>query len=188
MNLPNEYFEWLSDIVLTNKKSKIVYAPLMRILSQKEFFWFINNDDNREADGKELRKKYESYISSKGIPVKIMSQTLPCSMLEMLVALSIRVDGDIMYDPEYGDEPDKWFWLMMKNCGLQKATKSEIETNGIYGIKYVNHILNRILNRTYDYQGTGGLFPIKDHNCPDQRETEIWYQLNRYLIENYSMV
>jgi hypothetical protein len=100
----------------------------------------------------------------------------PCSLLEMMVALSIRCEDHIMVNQELGDRTDYWFWGM-------------IDTSGLFNLPDVSFnsaeadvIINRILNREYGTCGEGGLFYLKkcNHNV---REMEIWDQLGWYLDE-----
>jgi hypothetical protein len=46
--------------------------------------------------------------------------------------------------------------------------------------RVIEDILDIFVERKYDPNGYGGLFPLR---CPkhDQREIEIWYQFNEYL-------
>ena len=41
-----------------------------------------------------------------------------------------------------------------------------------------------IIWRTYDSNGYGGLFPLRNPR-EDQRKVELWYQLNAYLLEQF---
>ena len=46
--------------------------------------------------------------------------------------------------------------------------------------------LDGFINRQYEANGEGGLFPLKGV-CEDQREVEIWYQMNAYLYEHHGV-
>jgi hypothetical protein len=98
----------------------------------------------------------------------------PCSILEMMVALAIRCEEEIMYDPDIGDRTAQWFWCMIANLGLGGIT------DDVYDRAYVDDILIRLLYREYEPDGRGGLFRIR--NCEyDLREVEIWCQMLWYL-------
>jgi hypothetical protein len=45
--------------------------------------------------------------------------------------------------------------------------------------------IDRFLSRKYDYNGVGGIFPLRKGASEDQRNVEIWYQMQSYLMENY---
>jgi hypothetical protein len=39
----------------------------------------------------------------------------------------------------------------------------------------------RVINRTYGPDGSGGLFPLHKPHILDQRRVELWYQMQYYL-------
>ena len=104
---------------------------------------------------------------------------VPCSVLEMMLALSIRCEEHIMDDPEIGNRTGEWFWIMIVNLGLGSMDDTR------YDEEYVDDILDKFLNREYDADGTGGLFPVRNPRYAqyDLRNVDIWYQLNWYLQE-----
>ena len=78
---------------------------------------------------------------------------------------------------EPGDEePEKWFWQMIKNLGLNKMT------DGSFNERKIGAILYEWMNRLYDENGKGGAFPLKKPK-KDQRLVSIWDQMNLYLNE-----
>ena len=98
----------------------------------------------------------------------------PCSVLEMMIALAIRCEENIMDNPEVGDRTGQWFWGMIANLGLGAMYNSRFDR------EYVDETIARFLNRDYDPDGKGGLFRVK--NCDhDMRDMEIIDQLFRYL-------
>ena len=98
----------------------------------------------------------------------------PCSVLEMMTALAVRCEEHIMTDPDVGNRTGQWFWQMITNLGLGDMTDSKFDR------KYVDLVIQRFLDRTYEPDGKGGLFTIE--HCPyDLRTVEIWYQLCWYL-------
>ena len=64
----------------------------------REFYWFVNNDDNRASDGQYLRILFEQEMHDNNYFGDI---NVPCTMFEMLIALAMRID-DILYDSERG--------------------------------------------------------------------------------------
>ena len=65
----------------------------------------------------------------------------------------------------------------MKNLGLNHCSDKRRLT-----YEEVNDVLDRVIWRTYRWDGHGGLFPLNEPE-KDQREVEIWYQLSAYLLE-----
>ena len=96
-----------------------------------------------------------------------------CSVLEMMVALSIKCE-DIMGDDRFGDRTGQWFWGMIVNLGLGSMTDDRFDE------LYAEDVINIFLDRRYDPDGKGGLFRIK-HCRQDLRNVEIWYQMCWYL-------
>ncbi len=173
MNVPIDelYFRWLYGQVgsLEERNPSRTYWELLRLLYIKPFIYIIENDDNRAHDGLDLRREF---IDQEGISeVEISWMQLHCSMLELLIGLSRRLAF------EDGGEPYLWFWQLIENLGLE-----QYNDNTRIPVSRINNILDRVINRTYNRKGHGGLFPL-NHTKIDQRDVELWYQLNEYLIE-----
>jgi hypothetical protein len=98
----------------------------------------------------------------------------PCSVLEMMIALAIRCEENIMDDPNVGDRTGQWFWGMITNLGLGSMKDARFD------IRYVDDVVAMFLDREYEPNGKGGLFTIRHCDC-DLRDVEIWYQLCWYL-------
>lgn len=126
-------------------------------------------DGNRAEDGLSLRARYEDETGYSS-----MMQNRPCSVLEMMVALAVRCEEDIMTDDVYGDRTPYWFDSMIFSLGLSGMTDPH------YDEEYVADILYKFLYRQYGSNGRGGLFTINNPNI-DVRSMEIWMQLNWYL-------
>lgn len=165
------YLKWLYSQVgnVKLKNPARTYWKLIRQLYTKEFVWIIPNDDNRLADGRDLRDEFVE--KSDLYDVDPIWMSLGCSMLEMLIGLSRRLSFE-------DDQPaDEWFWHLLGNLNLH-----ELSDDIKFDLEDVDEILDEVIWRTYDPDGHGGLFPLKDPE-EDQREVEIWYQLSAYLLE-----
>lgn len=164
----NEYFDWLYDKVCKDRFSEhISYRNLFMQLHNTEFVYSIPKDENRAGDGLRLRYRFSLVFDYDDIEIYLNE---PCSVLEMIIALAIRCEEDIMDNPEYGDRTGQWFWRMMASLGLTSMCDNH------YDRDYVNTVIDIFLNREYEPNGKGGLFTIK--NCDqDLRDVEIWYQL-----------
>lgn len=173
------YLRWLIDLVTPDKEVAERYRKIFRIMLDTPFKWTIENDDNRAYDGLELRLKWSD--SNGGYWEEWMSED-ECSMLEMMVALALRCENDIMYDEEFGDRSHEWFWAMMDNSGLLELGFMDLK--GEFLRKKVVQILRRINERSYKKDGKGGLFVA--HFCDeDFREVEIWHQMGVWIRENF---
>lgn len=164
----DEYFEWMFDLVCEGRYARgISFRKLLRYLHDVEFTYIIPNDSNRAEDGIDLRRRfsYETYI---------LGRDDPCSVLEMLIALSIRCEESIMDDPRIGDRTSQWFWRMITNLGLSSMTDDRFDE------RIVDNVIDRFLNREYEPDGRGGLFTVRYCDY-DLRDVEIWIQLGWYL-------
>jgi hypothetical protein len=162
-DLDGAYFDWLCHLVYSGNHEK-----LLDLLFRKEFVWFVPNDDNRAVDGKDLRREFLEATNQEGTPDFLL---IGCSMLELLIGLSRRLafEADGM--------PRDWFWLLMKNVSLSKFTDDKP-----LPVDRVDDILERIIWRTYNPDGIGGLFP-RSNPEEDQRTVELWYQMSGYLLD-----
>jgi hypothetical protein len=171
MNQPTqidvEYYEWLKDqIEIPNGKS---YNDLFEIMHNLEFVWTVPNDDNRVQDGLDLRYEFGQHLHLK-------PNLTGVTLLEVLVALSRRTAFTA------GGNPEQWAWRLLKNLRLHK--KSDPLT--VEKRARVNDILDALIWRTYQRDGRGGFFPL-NHPEEDQTKVEIWFQMNKYVMEMDSL-
>lgn len=173
----NRYHEWLCGIV----GGSTGYSYLLKDLDNIFFEFSIPMDSNRYEDGVELRYKFGRQMSIPDTRIARELDIYPCTMLEMMIALSLRIEDEIMTD-SYEEEDSKtyiWFWSMVDSLGL-----SDMTDDISYDDSYVLSCVERFLSRTYCRNGRGGLFTISDPT-KDLRQVEIWYQamwfLNDYI-------
>lgn len=171
--LDEDYMVWLysqvGSVKLRNKSKS--HWSLIRQLYKKEFVWIIPNDDNRVEDGRDLRHEFLETCGIYGAEPEWMG--IGCSMLEMLIGLSRRLSF------EAEGEPRVWFWHLIEMLDLEQYTDRMYNE---VAEKRIDETLDRVIFRNYAPDGSGGLFPLNRPN-EDQREVEIWYQLNAYLLE-----
>lgn len=175
MTVEREYFDWLCDIVCGNRYSgQASYEYLLSHLHRIPFRYSLAMDENRAEDGIGMRYRFARTKVHISQVWDIMHQLEgPCSVLEMLVALSVRCE-EWMDDTNYGDRTGQWFWEMVVNLGLGAMT------NNRYDEELVESAVVRFLDRDYERNGRGGLFTIKGCNR-DLRKVQIWYQMCWYL-------
>lgn len=165
------YFEWLYRQVAEEYTSRArTHQSLLRQLHNTEFVWTVPNDDNRVEDGVQLR--YE-FVEDADLYVDQDWLEIGCSMLEMLLGLSRRLSF------EAEGEPRDWFWELLDNLKISGLTDSKYN---FHAERMVENVLDKVIWRTYDRKGRGGLFPLS-HPREDQRKVELWVQLNAYLLE-----
>lgn len=172
MNQPLDelYLDWLyKEIANPGVRPRAQsFWNLARLMYTKPFIWFIPNDDNRVADGQYLRVEFSQDLDLYDVDPHWLS--LECSFLELLVGLARHLEF-------LGDGTVRgWFWEMVDNLEIRYSDQDRINPS------HVNDVMDRVISRTYRANGVGGLFPLRHPDC-DQREAELWYQLNAYLNE-----
>lgn len=175
--MADRYFNFLCNI--TGKKQ--TYSMLLEELHNTAFYSLIPNDENRCEDGTQLR---ENFLNEEGRQALSFCDIGECTMLEMLLALSFRLEFESM-SGEWEKTPREWFWILVNNLGLSHCTNQTIEEVDERNVlDDIDGILRRFLERGYERNGNGGLFPLKNAK-KDQRRVEIWYQMSAYMLENY---
>ena len=172
----NEYFEWICGIIRGDKEeSGVSFRKLLMRLHDIEFAYTIRRDENRAADGINLRYRFALHSRWSDIRNEV-KQALdgPCSVLEMMAALAIRCEENIMDNTAYGDRTGQWFWTMVINLGLGDMDDDH------YDKKHVDDVIVRFLNHEYARDGKGGLFRVRRCHS-DMRKAEIWHQMCWYL-------
>lgn len=167
--LDDMYLEWLYDQVLVRAQRGATYWKLLSQMYKTEFTWFIPNDGNRAEDGKDLRVEWMRQVD---IDASGHWLDLSCSFLEMLVALARRMCFEAEYTPQH------WFWHLLENLGFE-----DCHDGSGYSRSYVQRRMRIVMDRTYDGDGNGGLFPLRDPE-EDQRQIELWYQMSAYLLQD----
>lgn len=169
-----EYFHWLCSIVEADDPDH-PYMKLAEVLFETDFYYTVNNDCNRATDGEHLR---ESYISQSSYSDYSSILRRPCSVLEMMIALAIRIEEEIVWDPDKGNRTVVWFWEMVQNLGLDDLDDRVFEKNN--GYDECDFALGVMLGRTYTRDGRGSLFPMPGFDG-NMRQMELWYQMNQYF-------
>lgn len=169
--LDDQYLPWLYAQVaeVKTRRSSKTYWRLFRQLFSTEFAWFVPNDDNRAEDGRELRHEWAAETGYRPDPEWL---SLGCSFLELLIGLARRLEF------EAGRDVPFWFWQLIDNVGLTGFNDRARFTD-----EEVDDRTSAVIWRTYDRNGNGGLFPLREAH-KDQRKVEIWYQLSEYLLQD----
>lgn len=183
VDLVSSYFEWLYSKIgdNTNPRPDQSYRILAQRLFDTPFYWFVKNDENRELDGLRLRDEFCDEVGSWG------DSRFPftaCSTLEVLISLAGRAafegEGLGIAEGQYD-----WFWLFMRNIGLQHYDDDKFLHGGVAVTLHVDDIIRDLLDRKYGRGERGSLFPQKKKpGEPHLAQIEMWYQLQGYLLEN----
>lgn len=157
------YFRELYDRITDGRCVTISYYKLFRLLHDVEFSWSILMDKNRYSDGIQMRRELGFEDVKDG-----------CSVLEMMIALCIRAETEIMDNPQIGDRTGNWFFRMLNNMGISTYDDNHFDEDECL------EIINRFLDREYEPNGKGGLFYIRNTTA-DLRNMEIWIQMLWYM-------
>lgn len=176
-NIVNDkYFDWMCELVCDERYPvRRSYRKLLSYLHERDFTYILEFDGNRAEDGIYLR--YRFAYEHRGYNEEVVLNCLdrgPCSILEMLVALALRCEEDMMDDLDLGNRTGKWFWEMISSLGLRSMSDSYFRK------QQVDIIIDKFLNREYEPDGRGGLFTIPNSR-QDLREIEIWQQMCWHL-------
>jgi len=176
----DQYFMWLADHSMGDEKGR--YHLLLTLLADTTFVVSIAHDENRASDGKLLRLAFNDTQNPR---ISLSPVEPECSVLEALLGIATRMN-DILYRPERQNKIVWHFKLLLNNLGLLRFTDDFWVTDHQLHDVMAADIVNRFLYRTYDRDGNGGLFPIKQQQpIIDQRYLEIWYQMQIYLEQNF---
>lgn len=163
-----EYTDWLIDRIGFKRPKK--YSELFKALNSIEFYWGLDRDENRALGGLRLRRVASLELQN-GL------RGINCTVLEMMIALSIRLDDDYIGDP--GDpKPDLFFARMLENLGLDRLDNRHFDAGEC------EKIVKKWLDRRFDRRGNGSPFPVK-RDKRDQRKREIWDQAITYIHEKW---
>ena len=171
-----DYFDWMvSKVNNTNDPfvNKVTYNKLLKHLDSVDFTYCIPEDENREANGIELRDIF-CYECDKNKETTIPELSRPCSVLEMMIALAINLEEGFAADAEFGDRTGYWFWCMINSMQLGYQDDEDFDP------RYADIKINRMLERKYSKDGKGGLFHIEGIG-EDMRDISIWMQAMWFL-------
>jgi hypothetical protein len=138
-----------------------------------------DHDGDRAMDGKSLlwrfEREEEKFVHDITGVESIELEERPCNMLEMLVALAIRIEESLAYDFRQGDRTGQWFWEMLSNLGIGYMS------NDRFNEEEYRRCLNNFFNYTYDFDGKGCLFRSSTKNPFELQKLDIWYQMQAHM-------
>jgi hypothetical protein len=170
------YFHWLKSLV---ERPGNQYGYLLEMLFTTVITKGVPNDGNRFQEGIDLRKTYLEVRPKIHRNDELILDD-GCSVLELMIALCLRIDSTLNGPSQDLDVVYNWFWILIDNLRLSDA-RDELSDN------MIRSTLHCLVNRCYNSQGEGGcLFP--NPNCKyDLRKVEIWYQMMYWLDEYYAI-
>lgn len=173
--LDQRYLNWLAGQIarVKTRARARTHQCLFEQLHETIFVAIVSHDENRIADSRDLRYEFLSeHEDEQGDPAWMRS---PCTMMELLVILSRQLAF------EMDESPVPWFWHLVEVLDLEQFNDRVYDKQAR---EVIDSTLDRVIWRTYEPNGHGGLFPLR-RSADDQRDVELWYQLNAYLIEQF---
>lgn len=167
MNLDIRYLRWLASVVGTHQNTPEFH--ILEVLHDQRFIPILDLDWNRAIDGTSLRHRF-------GLDMDVIlpdgfddPDGTSCTFLEMMVGIADRMALQIDV------HTDKAFWRIARNMGIAKDSNPSDEL--------IEMCAQRVVNRSYNYDGThGGMFPLRDTDR-DQRFIHLFSQLQSYIME-----
>lgn len=176
--IPEAYVDWIRYDILKNKTyDPYRYEKLIYTLLGIKFIPYDEMDTNRISDAKYLRYRFANvrHLDDKVVDTALMN--FGCSVLEMMVALAIRLYEETTRGFPIEIKPDELFWNMIESMHLENQTDSE------FNEKKVIFTVERMMVHDFAKNGDGGLFRISKDDSRDVRTVDIWYQAQWWATE-----
>ena len=181
-DIRSDYFNWLCHLIGAGD-GQATYRILARVLHGIDYVSRVEHDENRALDGIDLRSDYAEEVRLSDKEYDYYFYNLPCSVLEMLIGLSQRIDYETSdpYEPfTGGSRTERWWLEIVGNLGLSEFDDEHWHERD--GDRKVPVIIRQWIDRQYLSNGVGGIFPL-DKTDVDQRQVDTWYQMCAYLNE-----
>lgn len=172
--IEEHYIQWLCDLINVDPDN-----PHMHLL--RRLYWrtfepiFIKRDENRAADGENLRIRFADEVGLDPYDRDNNLYNHPCSVLEMLIAMSIRCENQIMHNPDLGDRTFKWFWMMLDNMDISKYDSLEYTDDEIDAA--VDQACDILIYRDFKHDGSDGGIFVLPGTKENLRDVEFWYHM-----------
>lgn len=154
-DLAGRYFDWLYERVCGDWEPRgLSFHRLLTFLYNQNFTPSCELDGARAEDGLDLRYRFAQTQNVVYQDVQDAFAGIPCSMLEMMVALSIRIEEHILEDAASGNRVGQWFWNMVVSLGLVAMDDTR------FNEERAQSVLDRFNAREYQPNGAGGLFTL----------------------------
>lgn len=176
MDIYEEYFNWLIYSLNLNPEYMNSHFALFKELHNIAYEYRNIMDENRYRDGIELRYHFGGETGLSYGDIEYELDICECTVLEMIVALILKLDNMITYEPK---DPFKatLFYNMMRSLGL------ESQVNWSFDADYVRSTVESWMHGMYEYNGKGGLITLK-YPKSDLRSVDYWTQVMWYITEN----
>jgi len=185
MDRGDGYFHWL-------QKVSGLSGPLSSMLAETEFVSKDGIDDILvDKATEEIRRKYAEEITEKEDLNDEETETIyksirgDCCLFEVIICLAYSLN-EMFEDQDAYDGCEHFFGILMSNAGLDIYDEEDWDMNeDLVKSSWEKHI-RKILDRSYNHYGVGGLFPMapSDKPCTDRRGVSLWQQMNDWVDQH----
>jgi hypothetical protein len=157
------YFHWLLKFIGNGLCRKNSYFELLKYLFNTDYYWSIPMDEDRAADGVDLRYRFVVECGE-DLEASYMYLSGPPSVLEVLIALSIKMEYIARGSIELS-KAGQWFWGMIKCLNIFDY----------YDGNFNSEEVEYCLNRWFENEDNASIFP-NGHG-------ELWSQAMNFLSD-----
>ena len=194
IKVKDSYFNYLLSLISSDEiDARQDYYNLCTLLFDTEYTVLNPMDNNRANDASTLRERWLDNIRVKDERLKQEYANdvvvTPISVLEVLIALCVKVEDQILANPDVDYIAAKLFWELMDNLvkygtfGTAYKKASDILTDEkwcTFTEDAMKASIKKVVTRTYHEDGRGGLFPI-DKCKTNQRKMHLWANCMYYI-------
>ena len=164
--MKKRYFHWLLKFIGNGFCRKNSYFELLEYLFNTEFCWYIPMDENRAADGIDLRHRFV-VERNEDLEASYVYLSGPANVLEVLVALSIKMEYIARGSIDLS-KSSQWFWGMIKCLGILDCFDGNFDGEHVTKVAY-------FLEEWTNPDSEVSIFP--------NGKGEIWNQAMKFLGE-----
>lgn len=178
--IPEAYVDWIRYDILKNKiYDPYRYEKLIYTLLGIKFIPYDEMDKNRIADARDLRDRFARvrHLDDKLVGAALIR--FGESVLEVMVALSLRIYEETTSGFPIPITPNEIFWQMIESMHLEDQVDPD------YDEKKVIFTIERMMIRDIKQNGDGGLFTISKDSKYDMRKADVWYQAQWWATEEW---
>ena len=180
----DEYLDWLLTLVNTGlryHKLPLEYekrSSMIKILFETRWSPLQSDDKLCYMDAIALR---EDFMERNDVLEDELHMVDKCTVLELLISLSVKLDEDPILSPQIGCRPGDWFVTMLKNIYLWPCEDETMDEE--WSDTSIKQTLDIFVNRKYRDDGRGGnIFITNEPKHQDYTLIGLWKQACMYAI------
>lgn len=168
--LREDYLKWLEPQLRDEHGApEKTFWGLLNLMFDTPFSWNILMDENRLAEGLELRVEF---ARKNHIRLPLMEKLGPGSFLEVLIGLSRQLEFHA------GGQAPGWAWQLLNNLELHRLSDPLTRPKQ----RRAEEVMITAMARGYSPDGNGGFFPLAWPDG-DQTRIELWNQMHAFIAE-----